>query len=64
MNKYVSYHLFGDNWDEWHSTRKEADEAYRQSDAPNLRLYKTISFEDDTTDTEEEYIKGRGNFPW
>ena len=64
MNKYVSYHLFGDNWDEWYSTRKEADEAYRQSDAPNLRLYKTISFEDDTTDTEEEYIKGRGDFPW
>lgn len=64
MNKYVSYHLFGDNWDEWYSTRKEADEAYKQSDAPNLRLYKTISFEDDTTDTEEEYIKGRGDFPW
>lgn len=62
--KYVSYHLFGDNWDEWYNTRKEADEAYRQSDAPNLRLYKTISFEDDTTDTEEEYIKGRGDFPW
>lgn len=64
MKKYISYHLFGDEWDEWYSTRKEADEAYKQSDAPNLRLYKTISFEDDTTDTEEEYIKGRGDFPW
>ena len=64
MNKHVSYHLFGVYWDVWYSARKEADEAYRQSDAPNLRLYKTISFEDDTTDTEEEYIKGRGDFPW
>lgn len=64
MKKYISYHLFGDEWDEWYSTRKEADEAYKQSDAHNLRLYKTISFEDDTIDTEEEYIKGRGDFPW
>ena len=64
MSEHISYHLFGDEWDEWYSTRKEADEAYKNSDALNLRLYKTISYEDNTTDTEEEYIKGRGEFPW
>lgn len=64
MTKYISYHLFGDEWDEWYSTRKEADEAYKNSDAPNLRLYKTISTDDTTDAPEEIYLKGRGNYPW
>lgn len=64
MKKYISYHLFGNGWDEWYSTRKEAEIAYKQCEDGNLRLYKTTSYEDDTTDTDEEYIRGRGSFPW
>jgi len=69
MKKYISWHLFGDNWDEWYNTRKESEEEYKQKvlDAEgsiNIRLYKTISFEDDTLEVEEEYVKGRGNYPW
>lgn len=69
MRTYTSYHLFGDEWDEWYSTRKEANEAYKKAVHEangyiNLRLYKTISSDDDSTETEEEYIKGRGDFPW
>ena len=61
--KDKSYHLFGDGWDEYFSVRKEAEQAYRESDAPNLRLYKEWSFEGDE-EVQEEYIKGRGDFPW
>lgn len=64
MSSYISWHLFGDEWDEWYSTRKEAEQAYKRSDAPNLRLYKTISNDDPTDAPEEIYIKGRGNYPW
>lgn len=64
----VCWHLFGDEWDEWYNTRKEAEEAYRQAVKEadgniNIRLYKTISSEDEL-ETEEEYVRGRGNFPW
>ena len=63
----ICWHLFGDNWDEWYNTRKEAEQAYRKEvgDADgriNIRLYKTISNED--LESEEEYVRGRGNFPW
>lgn len=63
VGKIISYHLFGDCWDEWYNTRKEADKAYKESDAPNLRLYKDIS-DENGDEVEEEYIKGRGDFPW
>lgn len=63
MKKYISYHLFGDNWDEWYETRKEAEKAYKASSAHNLRLYRNMSYEGDY-EVEETYIKGRGNFPW
>lgn len=66
--KYVDYHLFGDGWDEYYNTRKEADAEYRRrvQEAEgniNIRLYRDESFEDDL-ECEEIYIKGRGNFPW
>lgn len=66
--KYVSWHLFGDGWDEWYNTRKEAEQAYREAVQEadgniNIRLYKEISFENEQ-EVEEEYIKGRGYFPW
>lgn len=69
MNKkYVSWHLFGDGWDEWYNTRKQAEEVYRENvklaeGRINIRLYKTISFENEQ-ECEEEYVKGRGDFPW
>lgn len=63
MKTYISWHLFGNNWDEWYSTRKEAEQAYRECDDADLRLYKTISYDDNTADTEELYTKGRGNYP-
>lgn len=66
--KIVCYHLFGDNWDEWYSTRKEAELVYKrmvdEADGQiNIRLYKTWSYENDE-ESEEEYIRGRGQFPW
>lgn len=60
--EFISWHLFGDGWDEYYPTRKEAEKAYSQSDCPNLRLYKEISYDDDAPD--EQYIRGRGDFPW
>lgn len=63
METYISWHLFGNNWDEWYNTRKEAETAYKASEYSDLRLYKTTSSDDDTTDTEELYIKGRGKYP-
>lgn len=64
----ICWHLFGDNWDEWYNTRKEAEQAYREAVRDkdgqiNIRLYKTISNEVDL-ESEEEYIRGRGSFPW
>ena len=63
----VSYHLFGDEWDEWYTTRKQAEQEYKtramQDKNVNLRLYKDWSYEDGM-EVEEEYIKGRGSFPW
>lgn len=64
----ICWHLFGDNWDEWYNTRKEAEQVYREvvrdkDGQINIRLYKTISNEVDL-ETEEEYIRGRGSFPW
>ena len=61
--KIKSYHLFGDCWDEWFTTRKEAEKAYKECDDANLRLYKDVSYENGY-EVEEEYIKGRGDFPW
>lgn len=67
MKKYVSWHLFGDGWDEWYNTRKEAEAEYKRQVADsdgniNLRLYKDVSYEDDQ-EVEEQYVKGRGSFP-
>lgn len=65
--KIVSWHLFYDYCDEWYETRKQAEEVYRQlvnyDKNINIRLYKTWSYENDI-ECEEDYIKGRGNFPW
>ena len=66
--KYICWHLFGDNWDEYYNTRKEAEVAYKQNVVDNegqinLRLYKEISLEDEQ-EVDEQYIKGRGGFPW
>jgi serine/threonine-protein kinase RIO1 len=64
----TSYHVFADNVDEFVSTRKEAEEVYKcwrdEEGHNNIRIYKCTS--DNTLDdeVEEEYIKGRGNFPW
>jgi uncharacterized membrane protein len=64
----TSYHIFTDNKDEFVSTRKQAEEIYKYwrdvEGMNNIRLYKNTS--DDTLDdeVEEEYIKGRGNYPW
>ena len=65
--KIISWHLFGDQWDEWYNTRKEAEQAYKlrvlEDKNVNLRLYKDWSYKDDQ-EVEEDYIKGRGNYPW
>lgn len=68
MSRITSYHVFADYKDEWTSTRKQAEEVYRQwrdEGHNNIRIYKCISDTDYPQDeTEEQYIKGRGDFPW
>lgn len=65
----TSYHVFADNIDEWADTRKKAEEIYKEwrdiDGYNNIRIYKCISNTDYPDDeVEEEYIKGRGDFPW
>lgn len=64
----TSYHIFTDNRDEFVSTRKQAEEVYkswRDDDGyTNIRLYKLTSDDELDDEVKEEYIKGRGNYPW
>jgi len=54
------YHIFGDNWDSYRKTKREALKVYKEmkdKGFENLRLYKQIN------ENEEEYILGIGEFP-
>ncbi len=56
MANKLNYHVFGDGWDRWFESEKEARKLFEQSTGPR-RLY----WQDEN---EEVYLDGRGPFPW
>ena len=60
MTDRAYYHIFGDSWDRYSKSKKEAKKIFNQEQEKgytNIRLYKQIS------ENEEEYVLGIGDFP-
>lgn len=67
MKTITTWHVFGDNWDDWFETIEKARKCYddyaKENPLANLRMYEEVSEVDGDMVT-EDYVIGQNDFPW